>query len=90
VACFHSLALAVSGMLSVITLVGSYFALMLTGICLIFFQIMNEITQQKINIYEFPNCADEEENKMMRKLKVCMLTVLNGRFISQLQFGIQH
>ena len=34
---------------------------------------MNEITQQKINIYEFPNCADEEENKMMRKLKVCLL-----------------
>lgn len=31
--------------------------------------IMNEITQHKINIYEFPNCADEEENKMMRKLK---------------------
>jgi len=35
---------------------------------------MNEITQQKINIYEFPNCADEEENKMMRKLKVCLFT----------------
>jgi len=33
---------------------------------------MNEITQQKINIYEFPNCADEEENKMTRKLKVCL------------------
>jgi len=44
-----------------------------TVICL-FFQIMNEITQHKINIYEFPNCADEEENKMMRKLKVCWLS----------------
>jgi len=42
----------------------------MNGMCLCFFQIMNEITQQKINIYEFPNCADEEENKMMRKLKV--------------------
>jgi len=41
---------------------------------------MNEITQQKINIYEFPNCADEEENKMMRKLKVCWSVVVNGTF----------
>jgi len=31
---------------------------------------MNEITQQKISIYEFPNSADEEENKMLKKLKV--------------------
>jgi len=38
---------------------------------------MNEITQQKISIYEFPNCADEEENKMMKKLKVCLLNFLN-------------
>jgi len=37
---------------------------------------MNEITQQKINIYEFPNCADEEENKATRKLKVCLSTDL--------------
>jgi len=37
-------------------------------------QIMNEITQQKISIYEFPNCTDEEENKTTKKLKVCLLT----------------
>jgi len=39
---------------------------------------MNEITQQKINIYEFPNCADEEENKMTKKLKVSLFVVLRG------------
>ena len=49
---------------------------------------MNEITQQKISIYEFPNCADEEENKMMKKLKVCFMTLFNASFISQLQFVI--
>jgi len=47
---------------------------------LAWFQIMNEITQQKINIYEFPNCADEEENKTMRKLKVCL-------FVDSDEFG---
>jgi septin 7 len=31
--------------------------------------ILNEITQHKINIYEFPSCADEEENKMIKKLR---------------------
>jgi len=46
---------------------------------------MNEITQQKISIYEFPNCVDEEENKMMKKLKVCLL-LENTR--QSLQFGI--
>jgi len=31
--------------------------------------ILNEIAQHKINIYEFPLCADEEENKIIKKLK---------------------
>lgn len=36
-------------------------------------QILNEIAQHKIKIYEFPECDDEEENKLQKKLlKVCL------------------
>lgn len=31
--------------------------------------ILNEIAQHKIRIYEFPDCEDEEENKLQKKLK---------------------
>lgn len=31
--------------------------------------ILNEIAQHKIKIYEFPDCDDEEENKIQKKLK---------------------
>ena len=33
-------------------------------------QILNEIAQHKIKIYEFPECDDEEENKIQKKLRV--------------------
>ncbi|XP_022235540.1 septin-7-like isoform X2 [Limulus polyphemus] len=31
--------------------------------------ILNEITQNKIKIYEFPDCDDEEENKLQKPMK---------------------
>lgn len=34
-------------------------------------QIMKEIQEHKIKIYEFPETDDEEEMKMVRKIKVC-------------------
>jgi len=34
------------------------------------FQILNEIAQHKIRLYEFPECDDEEENKIQKKLRV--------------------
>ena len=37
-------------------------------VCLL--QILNEIAQHKIKIYEFPDCDDEEENRLQKKLKV--------------------
>jgi len=36
-----------------------------------FLQILNEIEKNKIRIYEFPDVEDEDENKHLRKLKVC-------------------
>ncbi|TMS18561.1 Septin-7 [Larimichthys crocea] len=33
--------------------------------------IMKEIQEHKIKIYEFPETDDEEEMKMVRKIKVC-------------------
>ena len=36
-------------------------------------QILNEIAQHKIKIYEFPDCDDEEEAKIQKKLKVSQL-----------------
>ena len=35
-----------------------------------YLQILNEIAQHKIKIYEFPDCDDEEEAKIQKKLKV--------------------
>lgn len=31
---------------------------------------MNEIAKNKLKIYEFPDCDDEEENKVQKPLKV--------------------
>jgi len=39
------------------------------------FQILNEIAQHKIKIYEFPDCTDEEENKIQKKLRVIFFLV---------------
>lgn len=33
---------------------------------------MKEIQEHKIRIYEFPETDDEEEMKMIRKIKVCI------------------
>lgn len=33
---------------------------------------MREIQEHKIKIYEFPETDDEEENKLVKKIKVCM------------------
>jgi hypothetical protein len=50
----------------------------LTSILLVCVQVMNEITQHKINIYEFPSCYDEEENKITKKLKVLNFNVVHS------------
>lgn len=33
-------------------------------------QIMREILEHKIKIYEFPETGDEEENRLVKKIKV--------------------
>ena len=33
---------------------------------------MKEIQEHKIKIYEFPETDDEEENKLVKKIKVCL------------------
>ena len=38
---------------------------------LVMLQVLNEIAQHKIKIYEFPDCEDEEEQKAHKKLRVC-------------------
>lgn len=35
-----------------------------------YFQIMREIQEHKIKIYEFPETDDEEENRLVKKIKV--------------------
>lgn len=30
---------------------------------------MNEINQQKIKVYDFPECDDEEESKLLKSMK---------------------
>lgn len=35
---------------------------------------MREIQEHKIKIYEFPETDDEEENRLVKKIKVCGLT----------------
>lgn len=37
-------------------------------------QIMREIQEHKIKIYEFPETDDEEENKLVKKIKVCVFS----------------
>lgn len=38
-------------------------------------QIMREIQEHKIKIYEFPETDDEEENKLVKKIKVCTVSL---------------
>ena len=40
-------------------------------------QILNEIAQHKIRIYEFPDCEQEEESKHQKKLKVSIALILS-------------
>lgn len=35
-------------------------------------QIMGEILQNKIQIYEFPDTGDEEDMRLARRIKVCL------------------
>lgn len=42
--------------------------------CLLPFQIMREIAEHKIKIYEFPETDDEEENRLVKKIKVAYVT----------------
>lgn len=37
------------------------------------FQIMKEIQEHKIKIYEFPDTEDDEDNKLIRKIKVIVI-----------------
>lgn len=39
-------------------------------------QIMREIQEHKIKIYEFPETDDEEENRLVKKIKVCLFFML--------------
>ncbi len=38
---------------------------------------MREILEHKIKIYEFPETDDEEENKIVKKIKVSVLHLCN-------------
>ncbi|XP_030664264.1 septin-7-like [Nomascus leucogenys] len=41
-------------------------------------QIMKEIQEHKIKIYEFPETDDEEENKIVKKIKYCLPLAVVG------------
>lgn len=41
-------------------------------------QIMKEIKDQKIKIYEFPNTEDEDDNKLVKKFKDCVPLAVVG------------
>ncbi|XP_032891849.1 septin-7-like [Amblyraja radiata] len=41
-------------------------------------QIMKEIKEQKIKIYEFPNTEDEDDNKLVKKFKDCVPLAVVG------------
>lgn len=47
-------------------------------------QILNEIAQHKIKIYEFPECDDEEENKIQKKLRVSTQESYRNLFLEKL------
>ncbi len=38
---------------------------------------MREIQEHKIKIYEFPETDDEEESKIVKKIKVCLVIIVN-------------
>lgn len=50
-------------------------------------QIMKEIQEHKIKIYEFPDTEDDEDNKLIRKIKV---TDNPGLFIKTLTERTAH
>lgn len=43
---------------------------------------MREIQEHKIKIYEFPETDDEEESKLVKKIKVCVFTIVDEWFFS--------
>lgn len=47
------------------------------------FQIMKEIQEHKIKIYEFPETDDEEENKIVKKIKVNNFTLKNYLLVGE-------
>lgn len=48
----------------------SYVCIPFILIAFLLCQIMKEIQDHKIKIYEFPDTEDEEDNKLIRKIKV--------------------
>ncbi|MEQ2202055.1 Septin-7 [Xenoophorus captivus] len=48
-------------------------------------QIMKEIQEHKIKIYEFPDTEDDEDNKLIRKIKV----INNSLFSSHLKLDLR-
>ena len=55
------MALSVGACMSILPTEVSVFSLL---------QIMKEIHDNNIQLYEFPECDDEEENRLNKKLKV--------------------
>lgn len=53
----------------------------LCAFVLLFAQIMREIQEHKIKTYEFPETDDEEESKLVKKIKVCVFTIVNEWFV---------
>lgn len=47
---------------------------------------MKEIQEHKIKIYEFPETDDEEEMKMVRKIKVCVLKATLNETLNKAAF----
>ncbi len=68
-----------AGRLQVFLLVSTHLMLYfsLCPFVFLFFQIMREIQEHKIKIYEFPETDDEEESKLVKKIKVCLVTIVN-------------
>ncbi len=48
---------------------------------------MREIQEHKIKIYEFPETDDEEESKLVKKIKVCLVTIVNDFIFFVLTLG---
>lgn len=46
-------------------------------------QILNEIAQHKIRLYDFPDCDYEEDNKQHKKLKVSQCSSLETQLLAE-------